>query len=106
MLDRDEDGYTDDLGEMDGVDENAPFVTPSSPDYPLRGGRPDPTDITLLFEIGIEEGLALPIMARAESLGLKPTEYMRRIVLAHAGVDILPAAEQDAPPAEDTPDAA
>ena len=101
MLDDEDDRYTDDMGEMDGLD----------PSKLVRGAdlnrpKPDPTDITLLFEIGIKEELALPIMARAESLGLKPTEYMRRIVLAHAGVDILPAADQDAPPAEDTPDAA
>ena len=98
MLDDDE-RYTDDGGEIVGE------LTPLA-DQDAHRRPSDPTDITLLFEIGIEEHLALPIMARAESLGLKPTEYMRRIVLAHAGVDILPTADQEAPPAEDTPDAA
>ena len=98
MLDDDE-RYIDDGGEI--VGELTPLEDQDAHRHPA-----DITDITLLFEIGIKEELALPIMARAEALGLKPTEYMRRIVLAHAGVDILPPAAQEAPPAEDTPDAA
>ena len=107
MLDDDDDRYTDDMGEMDGLDEST-LVRGAD----LNRPRPDPTDITLLFEIGIKEELALPIMARAEALGLKPTEYMRRIVLAHAGVEAADAAGDEAPapapeaPAQDAPDAA
>ena len=95
MLDDDE-RYTDDGGEIVGE------LTPVS-DQDAHRRPSDPTDITLLFEIGIKEELALPIMARAEALGLKPTEYMRRIVLAHAGVEAADAPEASA---QDTPDAA
>lgn len=99
MLDRDEDGYTDDLGEMDGFDEGR-IVEPGTPEHDRLTRRPsDPTDITLLFEIGIKEELALPIMARAKVLGLSAKDYMRRIILAHADAEGLRAAEQDTPDA-------